>query len=526
MVVVHEAPAAVEALPIFRKDTAPSRSMLPPDGHRYTCQWLESSLTIHCDGNVSCGLDDPHAGRSFGNVNESSLADIYANPEIDRMRAALWEGRKCHACALYLREPGDVPVPRPRAALPATLVIEPTVTCNIRCAHHTCDINNDSAQQVRAKPRMELDEFKHMVDQAAPALQHVYFFNYGESFVNRVAGEMLLHLREACPAVVVTSSTNGIPLSKGSNAEALVRARLDSLTFTISGVIQPSYEKYHLAGKVDQALQGMLNVCAAKAALAQSVPRVDWRYIAFRWNDSEAEVDAAIALSRLYGVDRFVLFLTNIPHEASSYRLAPGTRLHQKYAEYIQFVHDFASITPDEDGLWAPEHFTQLGPGRWTSWRARLAAHRDGNWIRLAIAGAGGRGGHCFVRTAWGAFKVPIGGTGWTRVSLLVPQGERAGSHQVEIVAPQAWFPCDESGGNDQRCLGVIVGDQPQADDLQDALSWAGILAAGLDDRERRELAALPAFSVCVEREPYLSRFRERSARMKAAQLIAPPLAS
>src|SRR6185437_5916085 len=71
----------------------PSAGMLPADGASYECPWIEDSITIHADGNVSCGLDDPHATRSFGNVYEQSITEIFANPEFELMNVNLRSGR-------------------------------------------------------------------------------------------------------------------------------------------------------------------------------------------------------------------------------------------------------------------------------------------------------------------------------------------------------------------------------------------------------------------------------------------------
>jgi hypothetical protein len=95
------------------KNTRPSETMLPSIGLSYQCPWIEDSITIHADGNVSCGLDDPHARRSFGNINEQTIAEIYANPEFDRVRDNLRDGRRCNGCNLF--QPTQSPIEEPRA---------------------------------------------------------------------------------------------------------------------------------------------------------------------------------------------------------------------------------------------------------------------------------------------------------------------------------------------------------------------------------------------------------------------------
>jgi hypothetical protein len=487
--------------------------MSEPDGHRYMCHWLENSLTVHCDGNVSCGLDDPHAARSYGNVKTQSLADIYANPEIERVRDNLWAGRRCSGCQLFHPVAHETPKTARPPYLPATLVIEPTVQCNLLCTNTTCDLNNDRKVAVRDENQMKLETFRDLINQAAPALQRVYFFNYGESFVNRHAGSMLEYLREECPDVRVISSTNGIPLSKPANARSVVDARLDELTFTISGVTQGSYERYHIGGKVDQALLGMRNVCDMRAAANQQAPHVEWRYLAFNFNDSEAEIDAAIALANVYGVNKLTLYLTNIPREAQSFRLAPGTRLHQKYAAHISFVHGFSSLTPDINGLWDREYIPFLGAGKWTSWRARMSVERAGHWLQLRLSGRDlPEGDYCYVVTTWGAYKIPLAGAKWTEASFLIPPSERGAVHTVEVIAPKAFHPCDRSPSGDTRCLGVIVGqDAVDWSERQNAENWLTALSLPLNDHDRSYIASMKPFAVCVPEEPYYTQFRHYS---------------
>lgn len=88
----------------------PSRLMQPSDGGRYRCVWLERSITLHSDGNVTCGLDDPYGLRSFGNVHRQSVAEIFANPEYAAMQQKLWEGHRCIDC--HLSQPAAEDAPR------------------------------------------------------------------------------------------------------------------------------------------------------------------------------------------------------------------------------------------------------------------------------------------------------------------------------------------------------------------------------------------------------------------------------
>src|SRR5271167_355852 len=108
-----------------RKIPAPSLRMHPSDGQHYRCPWLHDSITVHSDGNVSCGLDDPNGQRTFGNIYSQTVQEIFQNPEFVNLQTKLWNGHRCSDCGLYQRETVDFTNGvRPRLSLPTTLVIE------------------------------------------------------------------------------------------------------------------------------------------------------------------------------------------------------------------------------------------------------------------------------------------------------------------------------------------------------------------------------------------------------------------
>jgi MoaA/NifB/PqqE/SkfB family radical SAM enzyme len=482
-----------------RKDTTPSASMLASDGRRYKCPWLEDSITVHSDGNVSCGLDDPHGRRSFGNLTTQSVAEVFANPEFAIMQDMLWHGHRCSDCSLYQLQLDDAAPPRvPRQALPSTAVIETTVKCNLRCPNAACQPNNDASIRTRDRNELPVNNFRNIVDQLAGSLKQVYFFNYGDPFFHRDAPDMLLYLRSKCPDAKIVTSTNAIPLAARAKADKVVASGLDHMTVTLSGVAQASYARYHVNGQVGQALLGLQNVCDAKRELAQATPVVTWRYLVFRWNDSEVEIDAAIALSKLYGVDAFSLYLTHLPEGAASYRLAPGTPAFLKYRSYISTVHGYPH-GPDADGFYSGEDLPALGRARWTAFWAQTTHRRQGHWLRLSVSTnrpnrVAGQD-HCFISTSWTTQKVPLAPMAWQDVSILVPWELREEStFQVSIITFDCWFPVEENFNSaDFRCLGVLVKDDTDSPaDARDDEHMATLRRAEApNEQDRRRISQL-----------------------------------
>ena len=450
-----------------RKDRFPSRDMHEPDGGSYACAWIEDSLTIHSDGNVSCGLDDPHAQRSFGNIYDASLGEIFANPELDELRQRLADGYRCKGCALYTRrEPGPPPARRPRRALPTTVVVEPTVRCNLRCPNRACIPNNDATTSTRDRDDLDLDGFRLIVDQLQAALRHVYFLNYGDPFMHKQAEDMLGYLREVCPDAEVITSTNAIPLASRSRARRVLASKVNYVVVTLSGIDQESYGRYHVNGRVELALKGLRNLCEAKREMAGSDTTIIWRYLLFRWNDSVDEIERARALADEIGVDQFRLYLTHIPEGCGSYRFAPGSPSYARFREYIDEAHGYGGEHPDRYGLYGFEELPGFGRARWTSAEATIPVDCAPGFVRLVISTnrPGARPQSVIISTPWDRRKYAIRPSEYQWIVIRIPRAfRRAGSIDVRISTPDHWYPAEELQSRDLRCLGVLIKDEPVA---------------------------------------------------------------
>jgi MoaA/NifB/PqqE/SkfB family radical SAM enzyme len=460
-----------------RKNRKPSETMWESDGFHYRCSWIEEGITVHSDGNVSCGLDDPHAQRSFGNVNESSLEEIFRNPEYTNLQNKLWQGHRCQGCGLYQRVEEDRnPSAEIRPRLPRSLVLETTVKCNLRCPNTACIPNNNSLLKTRDVESLDLATVKSVADQLSTSLETIHFYNYGEPFMNRRAEDMLLYLRKKCPGALIVTSTNGIPLSNPSRAENVVHATPDRVIFTMSGITQEVYGIYHVAGKCELALAGLKNICDAKRRNGQTLPTVILRYLVFHWNDSDEQIDGVIALAKEYGVDRLSLYLTDEPPGARSVRFSPGSPSYFKYKKYISFDHLgrldhlYHCELPDEDGLFPLEEFPGFGKFRKTGSEATLRRKVRRGRLRLAISTDRpttlDRKPACSIRTPWHSLEVPLTVGKWERVSIRVPRKFRGPSPlEIKVSTDDFWFPAQESTTSDLRCLGVLIRDETLFED-------------------------------------------------------------
>jgi hypothetical protein len=317
---------------------------------------------------------------------------------------------------------------------------------------------------------LELAAFERMVDELAGQLRTVHFYNYGETFLHRDAATMMSQLRRSCPDATIVTSTNGIPLSRPGLAEAVVRAQPTEITFTISGVNQASYERYHVRGRLDQALGGLAATCAAKRRLRLDAPTIVWRYLVFRWNDTQEEILQAIELADRYGVDRLSLYLTNTPENVRSIDFSPGSPRYLRFLPWIhrdhegRLDHGYPCELPDSNGLYAEEHIAGLGRVRWTASRAVVAVRPVDGQVVLRVflprtrASADGQGAGCQIRTPWGTTHqiAPVCAT-WREVRIPVPRRHCRADVHLELSTDDYWYPAVEDNSVDFRCLGVLI---------------------------------------------------------------------
>src|SRR5262245_2814695 len=162
---------------------------------------------------------------------------------------------------------------------------------------------------------LDFELFRRVIDETGPSLGRIDFFNYGEVFLHKRAIEMCEYIKSQHPHIYLYTSTNGLAFSE-AQARRLAHSGIDEVTFSIDGATPDSYAKYRQRGRFDVALANLRAIADEKARSGLDVPFLNWRYILFRWNDSDSEMDLARKLAAEAGVDRLCWELTDHPEEA------------------------------------------------------------------------------------------------------------------------------------------------------------------------------------------------------------------
>jgi hypothetical protein len=281
-----------------------------------------------CDGRIVCGCADPYGHRVLGDVRSASVQAVWTAETISRLRQDLNAGGStfCGDCPLKLPlKKEDAPLVRPSdaGALPSRMYIECTAACNISCSQACC-APETGITRTRQAGMLDFELFRRVVDEVGASLVRIDFFNYGEAFLHKRAVEMCEYIKTRFPGAYLYTSTNGLALSE-EQARRLAHSGIDEVTFSIDGATPESYVKYRQRGRFDKAVATLQAMADEKQRARSDVPFLNWRYILFKWNDSDAEMALARQIAQQIGVDRLCWELTDHPEDSYSRRFVPGS---------------------------------------------------------------------------------------------------------------------------------------------------------------------------------------------------------
>ena len=302
-----------------------------------------------CDGRIVCGCADPYATRVLGDARHQSLADIWSGSTLTALRDDLNGGGSsfCGDCPLKFPLASDTPAPQRAiqpSALPNRLCVECTAACNLSC-HQACCAPETGITRTREAGMLDVDLFERVLEEAGPSLIRLDFFNYGEAFLHKRAIEMCERVKVRFPHIYLYTSTNGLAFT-ADQARRLVHSGIDEVTFSIDGATQDTYARYRVRGDLARALANMRAMVEEKHAAGLDVPFINWRYILFRWNDSDEEMTRARALASDIGVDRLCWEITDHPEDSFSRRFAPGTNDHERIRHEVWDDNELGNAIP------------------------------------------------------------------------------------------------------------------------------------------------------------------------------------
>lgn len=209
-----------------------------------------------------------------------------------------------------------------QTALPFSISIEPTTSCNLRCPQ--CP----SGLREFTRPTGMLSEnfFASIIDQLKDSLHSLTFYFQGEPYLNPKFLDMV-KIASAKNIFTITS-TNAHYLDE-KNAINTVNSKLDKLIISVDGITQEVYEQYRIGGNINKVIEGTKEILKQKRLLKSKTPHVVWQFVVFKPN--EHQVHAVKKLGKELGVDEVKIKTAQVYDFENGSELIPTAEEHSRY---------------------------------------------------------------------------------------------------------------------------------------------------------------------------------------------------
>lgn len=189
---------------------------------------------------------------------------------------------------------------------PDVIAIEPTNYCNLHCplcpAHH--DYLDDSVKF----GYMDLDNFKHLIDQIKGFIYHVSLSFRGEPFLNKNLIQMIRYCSDN--GVFSFINTNGTLLND-TNIKGIFEAGLGRINIALDGLTEETYRKYRVGGSFQKVFSGIKKITEMKRTGGYKYPEVIVQFLILKHN--QHEVEKLPALQKELGIDKISLNRASVP---------------------------------------------------------------------------------------------------------------------------------------------------------------------------------------------------------------------
>lgn len=230
----------------------------------------------------------------------------------------IWNSGKVFSSYFYSRVSGKAFMP----ALPISIAIEPTTSCNLRCPE--CPSGLRSFTRPTGMLKQEL--FEKVIDELSPTLSYLIFYFQGEPYLHP---QLLDMVKYAADKKIYTATSTNAHFLDDEAAKRTVESGLDRMIISIDGTDQETYAAYRVGGKLSKVIEGTQNIIKWKRALNSSTPHVIFQFLVVRPNESQ--IDNVYQLANELGVDEVALKTAQLYDYKNGSDLMPTI---DKYSRY------------------------------------------------------------------------------------------------------------------------------------------------------------------------------------------------
>lgn len=188
-------------------------------------------------------------------------------------------------------------LPHREIALPHILHVGVTTLCNLRCPG--CPTGTKSLG--RKGKHLDFNTYCKVIDDLRSTLMFTLFWDWGEPLMHKQLAEMIAHAKKTQIKTVI--STNGTIGNSEERIEQLVAAQPDVVIVCVDGATQESFSTYRVGGELQEALNTLKRLVAAKERQGVRYPLVEFRSLATKY--TEREMPQLLAMAEEVGADVF-----------------------------------------------------------------------------------------------------------------------------------------------------------------------------------------------------------------------------
>lgn len=175
-----------------------------------------------------------------------------------------------------------------RPALPVKATIDPASICNLQCP--LCPTGTGT---IRLKQTMmNFTDFKSYLDKLH-FIKSLSLYNWGESFLNQEIFEIIRYAKSK-KIVIDIDSNFSLNFSNGDLLN-IIECGLDYLQISLDGASPATYNKYRKGGDFNLVYDNLKRLKAIQKNLNALTPKVVWKFIVNKYNQSEIEIARKMA---------------------------------------------------------------------------------------------------------------------------------------------------------------------------------------------------------------------------------------
>jgi len=222
--------------------------------------------------------------------------------------------------------------------MPASLAIEPTTTCNLRCLECPSGLRSFT----RPTGQIDLADFQKYMGQLYKDIFYLITYFQGEPYLHDDFFKMIEYAGKH--KIYTSTSTNAHFLNQ-DYAEKTVRSGLNRIIVSLDGVDQETYSSYRIGGDLEKVIDGISNLIHWKKKLKSRTPYVVLQFLVLQTNEHQLE-DIKV-LGRSLGVDKVEIKSAQIYNFKNGNPLIPEQTQYSRYTKNSKGNYQIKSKLPD-----------------------------------------------------------------------------------------------------------------------------------------------------------------------------------